>query len=193
MASVWRPPDKSGDAHRHGLALIAMNARHRTLVLLRHAKSDYPEGVGDHDRPLAPRGRREAVLAGDWVKAHLPPVDAVLCSTAVRTRQTLERTGIDAAVRYVAHLYDSTPGIVLEEINTAAEHFDAEPATLLVVGHEPVMSSLALGLADRTDSADARRIAVKFPTSSLAVLRTGAPWSELELGGAHLTAFHVAR
>ncbi len=71
----------------------------RTLVLLRHAKSDYPGGVADHDRPLAPRGIREAGLAGDWLRAELPAIDAVLCSTATRTRQTLERTGIEAPVQ----------------------------------------------------------------------------------------------
>ena len=64
----------------------------RTLVLMRHAKSDYPAGVPDHERPLAPRGTREAGLAGDWLREHAPAIDAVLCSSAVRTRQTLERT-----------------------------------------------------------------------------------------------------
>ncbi|HEX2213728.1 MAG TPA: histidine phosphatase family protein [Mycobacterium sp.] len=170
-----------------------MTASSRTLVLLRHAKSDYPDGVADHDRPLAPRGLREAVLAGDWIKAHLPPIEAVLCSTAQRTRQTLERARIVAPVRHVARLYDATPGTALDEINATARHFGAGPATLLVVGHEPVMSSLALRLADRTDSAAAQQIAVKFPTSSIAVLRTDMPWAELELGGARLAEFHIAR
>ncbi|UXA16784.1 histidine phosphatase family protein [Mycobacterium sp. SMC-4] len=165
----------------------------RTLLLLRHAKSDYPDGVTDHDRPLAPRGVREGALAGDWIRAHVPPVDAVLCSTAQRTRQTLERTGIDAPVRYAARVYDATPGIVLDEINSAEAHFGADPATLLVVGHEPVMSSLALGLAGDSDSEAARQIAAKFPTSSVAVLRTETPWAGLELGGAELVAFHTAR
>ena len=50
----------------------------RTLVLMRHAKSDYPDGVDDHERPLAARGIREAGLAGDWLRAHLTPLDAVL-------------------------------------------------------------------------------------------------------------------
>ena len=68
----------------------------RTLVLMRHAKSDYPDGVTDHDRPLAARGDREAGLAGDWLRETAPTIDAVLCSTATRTRQTLERTGIVA-------------------------------------------------------------------------------------------------
>ena len=64
-----------------------------------------------------PRGEREAGLAGDWIRAHAPAVDAVLCSTATRTRETLERTRIDAPVHYVDRLYDATPGTVIDEIN----------------------------------------------------------------------------
>ncbi|AGL26759.1 hypothetical protein J113_08915 [Mycobacterium tuberculosis CAS/NITR204] len=61
-----------------------MNEQYRNLVLMRHAKSAYPDGIADHDRPLAPRGIREAGLAGGWLRANLPAVDAVLCSTAAR-------------------------------------------------------------------------------------------------------------
>jgi phosphohistidine phosphatase len=169
--------------------------RFRTLLLLRHAKSDYPDGVPDHERPLAPRGVREAALAGDWLKTNVAEVDAVLCSTATRTRQTLARTGITAPVQYAERLYGATPGIVLGEINDVRSRFDREIDTLLVVGHEPVMSSLALGLAnaDTADSAVAQQISAKFPTSSVAVLRTAAPWERLELGGAELVDFHTAR
>ena len=162
----------------------------RTLILLRHAKSDYPAGVPDHDRPLAPRGIREGALAGDWLRAHAPVIDAVLCSTATRTRQTLARTEIDAPVQFLDRLYDATPGIALAEINKAGD----DVATLLLIGHEPVMSSLALALAgpgSANDAVDA--IEHKYPTSSLAVLRTEKPWSALELGGAQLTTFHVPR
>ena len=74
----------------------------RTLILLRHGKSGYPPGVADHDRPLAPRGERQAALAGAWISQHLPPVDLVLCSTAERTRQTLARTGIMAPKQALA-------------------------------------------------------------------------------------------
>ena len=67
--------------------------------------------------------------------------------------------------------------------------------TILVVGHEPTMSMTALGLADpdRGDFSAAERISAKYPTSSIAVLRTAQPWSRLELGSAELIAFHVAR
>jgi phosphohistidine phosphatase len=165
--------------------------RYRTLLLLRHAKSDYPQGVADHERPLAPRGEREAGLAGDWLRAHAPAVDAVLCSTATRTRQTLARTRIDAPVNFVGRLYDATPGAVIEEINRV----EPDVETLLVIGHEPAMSSVALGLAtaDGSNTTAAERISTKFPTSAIAVLRTGQPWDQLTLSGAALVGFHVPR
>jgi phosphohistidine phosphatase len=165
--------------------------RYRTLLLLRHAKSDYPTGVADHERPLAPRGEREARLAGDWLRAHAPAVDAVLCSSATRTRETLARTRIDAPVNVLDRLYDATPGAVIEEINKVGP--DVE--TLLVIGHEPAMSSVALGLAtpEGSNATAADRISTKFPTSAIAVLRTREPWDRLSLSGAALVGFHVPR
>ncbi|MGV0853384.1 SixA phosphatase family protein [Mycolicibacterium phlei] len=167
----------------------------RTLLLLRHAKSDYPPGVADHDRPLAARGVREAGLAGDWLRANAPTIDAVLCSTAVRTRETLARTRVTAPVEFRDRLYDATPGTVIDEINRVQTHFDFEVRTLLLIGHEPAMSAVALGLANADDSdiAAAEDISMKYPTSAIAVLRTGARWEDLALGGAALAAFHVPR
>lgn len=157
---------------------------------MRHAKSDYPSGVVDHDRPLAPRGIREAGLAGDWLRGHAPAVDAVLCSTAARARQTLENTRIDAAVRYSDRVYGCTPGTMIDEITQTAH----DVGTLLVIGHEPTMSGLALILAD-DDSSDAvvERISEKFPTSAIAVLTVPGAWKALEPGRAALTGFHVPR
>jgi phosphohistidine phosphatase len=170
---------------------MPMNSPVRTLLLLRHAKSDYPDGVADHDRPLAPRGIREAGLAGDWIRANAPAVDLVLCSTATRTRQTLASTGIDADVRFADALYDSSPGIVIRLVNGIPDGV----ATLLVIGHEPTMSMTALGLADvdRSDAGAVERIACKYPTSSIAVLRTVHPWNQLEVHTADLVAFEVPR
>lgn len=161
------------------------------MVLMRHAKSDYPDGVPDHARPLASRGRREAGLAGEWMRENTPAVEAVLCSSATRTRQTLARTGVDAPSTFLDRLYGASPGTMIAEINRVGD----EVATLLVVGHEPTISQVALGLAGWSGSdADAvDRIAMKYPTSGIAVLRVPGGWSELELGGAELTAFHVPR
>jgi len=163
----------------------------RTLVLMRHAKSDYPDGVADHDRPLAARGMREAALAGDWLRDAVPAIDAVLCSTAVRTRPTLDRTGIAAPVTYLEQLYGATPGTMLGEINQIGD----DVQTLLVVNHEPTVSQMALGLADQqgSDPEALGRIERKFPTSGIAVLRVPGDWSALEINGAELLSFHVPR
>jgi phosphohistidine phosphatase len=170
----------------------------RTLVLLRHAKSAYPDGVADQDRPLAPRGEREAGLAGDWLRGGgsvTPPVQAVLCSTATRTRQTLAYTGIDAPVQFVERLYGAMPGGVISEINSVAGVFDFDVRTLLVIGHEPAMSAVALALAGAagTNETAAGRISTKYPTSALAVLKVDGLWQDLEVGGAALETFYVPR
>jgi phosphohistidine phosphatase len=167
-----------------------VNGEH-TLLLMRHAKSDYPPGVADHDRPLASRGIREAGLGGDWLRAHHPGIDAVLCSTATRARQTLANTGIDAPVQFRERLYDTTPGTMIDEINQIAETVN----TLLVVGHEPTISSLALGLAsdEGTDDAVVQSISEKYPTSGIAVLRVAGDWKDLQLERAALIEFHVPR
>lgn len=157
---------------------------------MRHAKSDYPPGVADHDRPLAPRGVKQAGLAGDWLRANVAAIGGVLCSTATRARQTLAQTRIDAPVRYTERLYGATPGIVIEEINAVCDAV----TTLLVVGHEPTTSALALGLAgDGTDVTAAQRISTKFPTSAIAVLSVPCAWQALELGRAALVGFEIPR
>ncbi|MDT5142833.1 MAG: phosphohistidine phosphatase [Mycobacterium sp.] len=168
-----------------------MSDHDRTLVLLRHAKSAYPDGVADHDRPLAPRGLREASLAGDWLRTNLPAIDAVLCSTATRARETLAHTGIEAPVRYVDRLYDATAGTVIDEINGVSDGV----AVLLVVAHEPTMTQVALGLTkpDNANTDAAERISTKFPTSAAAVLRFTRSWSDLEVGSGELADFHVPR
>lgn len=162
-------------------------SNHRTLILLRHAKSDYPPGVADHDRPLAPRGVRQAGLAGDWLRANAGGIDQVYCSTARRAKDTWERTGIDAPVRFLEELYDAAPGTVIAAINEVGDAV----RTLLVIGHEPAMSRVALGLAgaDGTDAALAQRISEKFPTSAIAVLQIPGRWSDVELGTAALIRF----
>ena len=157
---------------------------------MRHAKSDYPEGVTDHDRPLASRGEREAALAGDWLRDHVPAIDAVLCSSALRTRQTLARSGITAPVTYLDRLYEAAPATMLAEINGVADAVDA----LLVLGHEPTVSHLALGLAGPgSDPAAADAMRTKFPTSGIAVLGVPGAWAGIEPGSAELVTFHVPR
>lgn len=115
----------------------------KTLLLMRHAKSGYPPGASDHARPLAARGRRDAARMGRLLSAAGLAPDAALCSTAARTRETLERAARaghwHAPVRLSDALYEATPHAVLAEIRAEADTVN----TLVVVGHEPTTSALA--------------------------------------------------
>lgn len=161
----------------------------RTLVVLRHGKSDYPLGVADHARPLASRGYREAAFAGAWIAENVGPVERVLCSSAQRTRETLSATGLSAPTEFLPDLYGTS---ALEYLGAVREH-GGDARTVLIVGHEPSVSETALLLmADRTSPA-ARSIREAYPTSAIAVLRVPGPWRELDPTSAELVAFHVPR
>ena len=162
----------------------------RKLVLLRHAKSDWPD-VADHDRPLAKRGRRDAPVVGRWIGAAGYAPDAVVCSTARRARETWElvSTGLTAAapgalpaVRYEPRVYEAT---VLGLLMLVRE-FDAAWRTALVVGHNPGIAELTAGLASPESPPPQA-----FPTAAVAVLGLPGSWAEAGPGEARLLAFTV--
>jgi phosphohistidine phosphatase len=161
----------------------------RTLILMRHGKSAYPPGIDDHDRPLAPRGQREAALGGDWIRAHFPAVDQVICSTAARTRETLAATGISAPTEFSRALYCAYP----EEVFGALALLDDAVRTALVIGHFPSIPETALLLAANSDSELATDLAQRYPTSAICALSIPAPWADARPGIATLTHFHVPR
>ncbi|WP_068152701.1 SixA phosphatase family protein [Rhodococcoides corynebacterioides] len=155
----------------------------RTLILMRHGKSSYPDGVGDHERPLDERGRRQAAAAGDWIREHVGDVDAVICSTATRTSETLDRTGIAATTRFESAIYGGSPDDILGEIAQA----DPEVRVLLVVGHAPGVPFTALELADKdSDPAAVAWLRSGFPTSALAVLEVRGEWADVSVTRATL-------
>ncbi|GAA5044177.1 histidine phosphatase family protein [Nocardia callitridis] len=159
------------------------------MILMRHGKSAYPDGVADHERPLAPRGLREAGLAGQWLREVVAPIDTIRCSTALRTRQTLEATGLSAPVEFDADIYEGTPASLIELIQLT----DDTVETLLIVGHAPGMPWTSWELASNRDSTQATELSRKFPTSALAVLEFDRPWAEIDHGTGELVHFHVAR
>jgi phosphohistidine phosphatase len=162
----------------------------RNLILMRHAKSGYPAGVRDHDRPLAPRGRREGAFAGDWLRHHLPPVDSVLSSTSARTRETLDVSQVRAPVRLAAEIYDATPGAILEQI----QQTDSAVAALLVIGHSPGIPELAMELSGHGSAEEPfGQLRSRFPTAAVAVFEIGLSWADLEFGTGRLTDFHIPR
>jgi phosphohistidine phosphatase len=126
----------------------------RRLVLLRHAKSDWPD-VPDHDRPLAKRGRRDAPVAGRWLKREGYVPELVLCSTARRTRETWKlaasEIGTSPQVRYEPEAYAATAGTLLELVRAIPAQYE----TALLIGHNPGISHLAVLLAEPWEEARA--------------------------------------
>ena len=162
----------------------------RRLILLRHAKSDWPD-VADHDRPLAKRGRRDAPVAGRWLGQSGFTPDGVVCSTALRARQTWELAsaglratvpGADPAVRYEPRVYEAT---VLGLLMLVRE-FPAQWRTALLVGHNPGLAELTVGLAAASADPPAA-----FPTAAVAVLALPGSWAEIAPGECGLLAFAI--
>ncbi|WP_405672821.1 SixA phosphatase family protein [Streptomyces sp. NBC_01530] len=166
----------------------------RRLVVLRHAKSAWPEGVADHQRPLAPRGRRDAPAAGRALAEADCLPDLALCSTAVRTRQTWElasaQWGTPPPVRPDPRLYAAD----VRDLLTAVHEVSPEVETLLLVGHNPGLEELVLELAGDSLDHALDEVRTKFPTSAIAVLAWhGATWDALTPGTALLTSVIVPR
>lgn len=119
-----------------------MTGAERRLVLLRHAKSAWPEGKADAERPLAGRGRRDAPAAGRWLRDHVADIDLVVCSPAVRARQTwdLVSAELDALlrVRYDERLY----GACAEDLLAVTRELPQRAPTVLLVGHNPGLEDL---------------------------------------------------
>jgi len=165
----------------------------RRLVVLRHAKSDWPAGVADHDRPLGRRGVRDSAAAGRWLLEHGDSPDLVWCSTALRTRQTWQGLGAELATSCPVNFEDAVYDAAVEDLLGVLRRTPKKTERVLLVGHNPGVQDLVLALADR-GSEEARALAeTKFPTSGLAVLDIDGDWADLGQGRANLATFVVPR
>lgn len=164
----------------------------KLLIILRHAKSAWPD-VPDHERPLAPRGRRDAPRAGQWLRDAGRIPDRVLCSTARRARETWQLAasalGRSPVVTYDQRLYAAQ----LSDLLRAVAEVPNEVTTLLLVGHEPSVGELTLYLAGDEVGDTRRQAEIKFPTSAIAVLAMPGSWATPYEGCALLTDFVVPR
>lgn len=162
----------------------------RRLMLLRHAKSAWPTGTDDHERPLAGRGRKSAPLVGNYMAEHgLVPQLAIL-STARRAQETwalvAQSFAKPVARRDEPRIYEAAATAILDVIKAV------EPgiATLLLVGHNPGFERLAVGLAGSGDNDALARLGQKYPTAALAVIDfEAARWSDLTAGSGRLERF----
>jgi len=157
----------------------------RTLLLLRHAQAEPENGLGDRARPLASQGRRQAADLAPLLAEEVGALDVALVSDALRTTETYKILsggwpGTPAAdVR--PELYDAGPRDVLGVLAGLPDL----ARRVLVVGHEPTMSSLTHLLnGERSDLAE--QVAFGLSTAHAAVLEVPVPWAELDRSTARL-------
>jgi len=153
----------------------------RTLVVVRHAKSDWTHDLPDDQRPLNPRGRREAPLIGPWVADNVGAVDLVICSTAVRARETLAASGLTAGeVRHDERVYAAAP----QDLMSVLDEVSDDLGTVAVVGHNPGLSELVGVLTGEP---------VELKTSAIAVVAWQGGWPDVWARGASLVSHATPR
>lgn len=171
--------------------LIDPRSSSKTLIVMRHGEAAMPWGTGDFDRQLTERGAQQAAAAGHWmVEQGLVP-EMIVCSAALRTRQT--------CTWVCDSLGEKAPTASLEEqlYNCSPQHLQAvvgqTPETvraLLVIAHYPAVQEAALSLASRGSDYEALMDASGgFPPSGTAVLAVDKPWAALDGADADLVAF----
>jgi phosphohistidine phosphatase len=160
----------------------------KQLLVLRHAKSSWDNpGLDDHERPLAPRGRRATERLGEHLRQHQITPALVLCSSSRRTRETLEGVAPTGEVLIERELYSASTSTLIERLHRVPE----ETPSVMVIGHNPTLQILVLRLAGETE-AEAKflsEVERKFPTGALATLTFDGRWSELAAGTAQLVGY----
>jgi phosphohistidine phosphatase len=149
------------------------------LHLLRHAKSSWREDLDDRERPLARRGREAAQQLARHLPQTIGRLDLVLCSSARRTRETLDLV--------LAGFAPSPATLIEEELYLAShkkllrrlERLDEAVGEVLVIGHNPGLQELAAALADPASPEYQSVAEGKFPTAALASFRVATPWAAL--------------
>jgi phosphohistidine phosphatase len=149
----------------------------RRLVVVRHAKSAWPDDVPDEQRPLNPRGRRDAPVAGRWIRERVERVDAVVCSTAARTRQTWALIAPELGDAPDPVFDERVYAATVEELLAVVRGISADAGSMLLVGHNPGVSDLVFSLTGEH---------VELKTSAIAVLGVTGSWADAAPGRVRL-------
>lgn len=159
----------------------------RRLILLRHAKSDWPEGVADPDRPLASRGQEAAPKMAAYLAAQGLIPDRVLVSPARRTKETWDLVKPALGVvpdETVPQIYEAPVSRLLDVVRSLPD----EVATALMIGHNPGFQDLARLLGQPGEAR--RALTKKYPTAAVAVIDLPVEsWSKVEAGEGTIERF----
>lgn len=157
----------------------------KTLILMRHAKSDWSTGQPDIERPLNARGQRSALALGDWLRAqgHLP--DEILCSSSQRTQETCDGLKLSMTPTLMRRLYHAEAAEMADVLRWATGD------QVLMLGHNPGIAEFAFRLCD---DIPAHPDFARYPTCATLVIRFDIDtWQELEMESGTVIDFAVPR
>jgi phosphohistidine phosphatase len=138
-----------------------------TLAVVRHAKSDWTHDLPDDQRPLNARGRRDAPAMGRWLTDNLDPLDLVICSTAVRARETWALATVAAnAVTYDERVYAASS----QDLMSVLDELPDDVTAAALIGHNPGLSELVGVLTSEQ---------VGLKTSAVAVVTWQGGWPDV--------------
>lgn len=158
-----------------------MTTRHtRTLIVLRHAKSDWSGGEADIDRTLNARGQSQAPDAGSWLAEHHPAIDLAIVSPATRARSTWALASAELSESPEARIDERAYAASVNDLLQIVREVPDEHRTVILVAHNPGLEDLVAVLTGET---------VTLSTSSVAVLGVPGGWAELGSSPADLVTF----
>lgn len=204
-APDWRMSGKASSAVRAGLLIhchglecadrlrtMTTAAQTRTLVLMRHAQAVTGIGRADHDRPLSAHGARQARSAGQWLHEQGLGADLAWCSTAERTRETLQGLAAggesEAQIEFDGRIYNAG----VEQLLAVLHESDESADVVLLVGHAPGVPRLASLLTDGDgDEAAHEALSQGFAPATIATISYQGAWRDLNWGTGFLRAVHL--
>lgn len=166
----------------------------KNLIILRHGQAK-TAAITDHDhsRNLTLRGREDAFAVGETLAENGFQPDYILCSTAVRTRETLEELQKSFAdpikIDYLPKIYNASEADLLLQIASVPDSV----STLLIIGHNPALYQVSLALAKDGDKQMHNNLQMQFPTCALVVINFEGSWKDISNSRSKLVFFTVPK
>lgn len=144
----------------------------RNLYLVRHSKSSWKNlSLNDFDRPLNKRGKKDALLMGDYLTMKKVDIDLIISSPAKRTLETLnllaEKISFNERVQFEQLLYEAN----LKKIFSVIRNIDEQIQNVMLIGHNPALTILAnYLLKENIDN---------IPTSGIVAIKFALTWKDI--------------
>lgn len=167
----------------------------KTVLLLRHAKSDWSDGsLRDFERPLAKRGRNDAPLMGEVLLQYEAVPDKILSSPAKRAKQTAELVAEACGYKKSIDWHDTFYGASSDDLIIALTRLPNTVERAMLVGHNPTMEETVAALLVGYSTECQDEFYIKVPTAGLICLDLHIlDWATLEPGDAVLRWFVIPR